>query len=76
MTKLPPAVQDFLSKVGTKGGKNGRGIPKNRQVSEYMAALGAKGGQAATGAKKTRPASHYKRLVEIRRKNRLARGRQ
>ncbi len=73
MTKLPPAVQDFLSKVGTKGGKNGRGVPKNRQVSEYMAGLGTKGGQAGTGAKKTRSAAHYKRLVEIRRKNRLAR---
>ena len=72
MTKLPPEVSAFLAHAGTKGGRNGKGTPKKR-VSEYMSALGTKGGQAGTGAKKTRSPSHYKRLVEIRRKNRLAR---
>jgi len=42
-------------------------------VSDYMAKIGAAGGKNGRGKSKARNAAHYKKLVEIRRKNRLVR---
>jgi general stress protein YciG len=62
--KIPREVREHLAKVGKKGGKNGKGKPKNR-VSEHYAKLGAIGGKAS-GPRKARPASHTRKMVEIR----------
>lgn len=35
MTKIPPAVSDYMRKIGAKGGKNGRGASKTRTASHY-----------------------------------------
>lgn len=45
-------------------------VPKS--VSQYMKRIGAKGGAAGRGAKKKRSGAHYKKMVEARKKNKVA----
>ena len=33
MSKVPPAVSDYMAKIGARGGKNGRGAKKKKAGS-------------------------------------------
>ena len=47
MTKVPTAVSDYLRKIGKRGGKNGRGVKKQK-----AGALGGIASGKARAAKK------------------------
>ncbi len=35
-TRVPPAVSDYMAKIGAEGGKNGKGKSKTRSAAHYQ----------------------------------------